>query len=277
MNLNARHVRVTSRNSIRWYRIMTAFELSKWYLDCVTDSGDASIAYTGMVHWGPVRLHYSSLLESTAGRVRTRHSLRPQIEPTIDHSSLRWRSGAFKIDAEWQTDSPEVRETIFASDAGSLEWHCLMPRAHARIHNRIGLGYVEHLTMTIAPWKLPIRTLRWGRFATPSDWIVWIDWLGQFSRRIVYWNGQIASTTLLEDGQIEFRDGARLMMDRSLVLREGPLGATALSVIPGVRDTFPAQLLQVNECKWRSRGRFERPGTSTVEAWAIHERVDWPK
>jgi len=171
---------------------MAAFELSKWYLDCVTDSGDVSIAYTGMVNWGPIRLHYSSLLESTAGLVGAKHSLRPQGEPKFEECALRWRSGALKIDGEWQADSPEIRETIFVNDAGSIEWHCRMPRAQARLHNRLGFGYAEHLNMTIAPWKLPIRTLRWGRFAAASDWIVWIDWLGEFTRRIVYWNGQIA-------------------------------------------------------------------------------------
>ena len=254
-----------------------AFKLSKWYLDCVTDSGDASVAYTGAVSWGPIRLHYSSFLGNTARTVRARYSLRPQAEPEIDGGTLRWRSRALGIDGEWQADAPEVRETVFACDAGSVEWHCLMPRARTRIHNLAGLGYAEHLNITIVPWKLPIRTLRWGRFATLSDWIVWIDWLGDFTRRIVYRNGQIAPTSLLEDSRIEFSDGARLTLDRSLVLREGPLGATALSVIPGVQDTFPARLLKVSEWKWRSSGRFERPGKSTVEGWAIHERVEWPK
>lgn len=254
-----------------------AFKLSKWYLDCITDFGDASIAYIGMAHWGPIRLHYSSLLENTAQSVTARHSLRPQTEPNIDRGSLRWRSGALRIDGEWQADSLEIRETVFASGAGSVEWHCLMPRAKSRINKRCGLGYVEHLNITIAPWELPIRTLRWGRFLTPSDWIVWIDWIGDFACRIVYWNGEIVPTSLLEDGQIEFHDGARLAMDRSLVLRQGPLGGTALSVIPGVRDTFPARLLKVNECKWRSRARLERSGRSAVEGWAIHESVEWPK
>jgi hypothetical protein len=256
---------------------MAAFQLSKWYMDCVATSGDASIAYTGTLRWGPVRLHYSSLLESTAESVKTKQTLRRQAEPEIDHGSLRWRSPALKIEGEWQSDFPEIRETVFACDAGSIEWHCLMPCAQARTHNRLGLGYAEHIRMTIAPWDLPIRNLRWGRFATPSDWIVWIDWLGDFTRRIVYRNGQIAPTSLLEDGQIEFCDGARLVLDRSLVLRKGRLGATILSGIPGVRDTFPARLLMVNECKWRSRGQFQRPGNSTAEGWAIHERVDWPK
>ncbi len=254
-----------------------AFKLSKWYLDCITDLGDASIVCTGTVDWGPICLHCSSLLENTARLVTARHSLWPQAAPNIDSGSLRWRSGALRIDSEWHAGSSEICETVFASDAGSIEWRCLMPRAETRINDRSGLGYAEHLTITIAPWKLPIRVLRWGRFATPSDWVVWIDWAGDFTRRIVYRNGETASASRIDDGLIEFQDGARLVMDRSLVLRQGRLGAQALSVIPGVRDTFPARLLKVNECKWRSRASFDRLGRPPVEGWAIHERVEWPK
>ena len=39
-----------------------------------------------------------------------------------------------------------------------------------------GLGYAEHLSMTIPPWRLPIDTLRWGRFLSPERSVVWIDW-----------------------------------------------------------------------------------------------------
>src|SRR5262249_41246921 len=143
--------------------------------------------------------------------------------------------------------------------------------------DRVGLGYAEHLTMTIPPWQLPIENLRWGRFISASDWAVWIDWQGEFSRRIVYLNGKKVSTLALEDEQVKFEDGALLAMDRSLVIRDGPLGTTALSGIPGLNKTFPARILQVNECKWRSRGRLQLPDGATVEGWVIHERVSWPR
>jgi hypothetical protein len=119
--------------------------------------------------------------------------------------------------------------------------------------------------------------LRWGRFTSASDWVVWIDWQHEFSRRIVYKNGKEVSTAALEDERIEFDDGSCLLMDRSLVLREGPLGTNALSMVPGIRKTFPARLLEIDECKWRSHARLERPGAPAVEGWAIHERVVWPK
>ena len=256
---------------------MTGIKLSKWYLDCVTDSGDVSIAYIGTFEWGLFGLHYSSLLESADDRVTTTYSLREQKEPAIGDNSISWTAEGLLTRAVWQSDSVAVHETILNSPEGLVEWHCLMPRARALFRDRVGLGYCEHLTMTIPPWKLPIDNLRWGRFISASDWVVWIDWKGEFSRRIVYLNGKSVATLALEDDHLDFENAACLSMDRSLVLREGPIGATALSIIPGARTTLPVRILQVNEHKWRSRARLQLPGGATVEGWAIHEKVSWPK
>jgi len=106
--------------------------------------------------------------------------------------------------------------------------------------------------------------------------VVWIDWDGEFRKRIVYFNGAAVAARVVGDGQIGFEDGSRLMMDLSLPLRQGALGSTVLSVIPGIRETFPARLMQVSESKWRSRARLERAGGEVVEGWAIHEVVKWP-
>jgi hypothetical protein len=256
---------------------MAAFQLSKWYLDCVTDSGNASIAYVGDLHWGPVHLHYSSLLRSAGNDVTQQNSLRRPNLPELSGSSISWNSAPFEFAAAWKADSTEVRETVFKNEEGLVDWHCLMPRARVRTGNDSGLGYVEHLTMTIPPWKIPIQHLRWGRFCGASDWAVWIDWQGEFSNRILYLNGSSVPGSTIEDQQISFEDGSCLTMDRSLTLRKGPLGTTVLSSIPGVSKILPARLLQVHECKWRSRARFESPGRPPVEGWAIHEIVSWPK
>jgi len=252
-------------------------KLSKWYLDCVTDSGDVSIAYIGAFSWGSLRLSYSSLLESTGDQVSERRSLGGENEPAVCQNSITWTAKTLHTRAAWQSDSIAVRETILDVPEGLVEWHCLMPRAHALFRDRVGLGYCEHLTMTIAPWKLPIENLRWGRFISPSDWVVWIDWQGEFSRRIVYLNGESVPTPALEDSHIDFENGARLSMDRSLVLRDGPIGNTALSIIPGARRTFPSRILQVEECKWRSRAQLQLPTGEIVDGWAVHEKVRWPK
>jgi len=255
---------------------MAAFHLSKWYLDYVTDPGDASIGYVGDLQWGPAHLHFSSLLRSQRSEVTQKNSLRRLTLPEVSGDQISWNSTQFEFSAVWHRDANEVRETVFASEEGSVDWHCLMPRARANAGGDSGFGYVEHLSMTIAPWKIPIRHLRWGRFLSAPDWIVWIDWQGEYSKRILYRNGE-ATTANIDDAEISLDDGSRLLMDRSLTLRSGPLGTTALSSIPGVNKTFPARLLQVNECKWRSRAKLECPGREDVEGWAIHEIVSWPE
>jgi len=257
------------------------FRLSKWYLDCVTDTGDASIAYIGEAVWGKLRLHYSSLLESTGTQVKERHSFRKPSQPHITGGLLHWESDVLDAEGEWKLDSQKstgtgIQRTIYRSEIGCIEWHCLAPRAAARIGMRRGLGYAEYLTMTIPPWKLPIASLRWGRFASDSHGIVWIDWQGESSQRFVFADGEAIGSHAVEDGRIEIANGARLTMDRSLVLRDGALGTTVLSRIPTIRKSFPARLLQIRECKWRSRGRLEWPGRPPEEGWVIHERVDWP-
>jgi hypothetical protein len=254
-----------------------AFKLSKWYLDCVSDSGEASILYTGTAGWGTFHLNYSSLLETAGDAVITRQSFQAGGEPTVAGKSLLWRSDALQVDGEWKSDSTELRSTVFSSTEGSIEWHCLMPRARARIGRREGLGYAEHLAMTVAPWKIPLRTLRWGRFTSDSEWVVWIDWRGEYSQTLAYRNGGEVRISSLEDARIEFEDLSQLLMDRSLVIRDGPLRSTVLSAIPGVRDCLPVRILQVTECKWRSRARLQRCDGGTVEGWAIHERVEWPE
>lgn len=67
---------------------MAAFQLAKWYLDCVTESGKVTIAYVGDLHWGPVRLHYSSLLRSAADNVTQQNSLRRPSMPEVNGTSI---------------------------------------------------------------------------------------------------------------------------------------------------------------------------------------------
>lgn len=245
---------------------MPEFRLSKWYLDSVTDAGEVTIVYTGALAWGPLRLRLSSLLEDATAR----HSLRRQPEPALVGDLLRWRSPALQFEGQWRAQAAAIRETVYAGPHGVVDWHCLMPRAAATLNGRSGGGYAERLHMTAPPWALPLRTLRWGRFHSRHDWLVWIDWQGDFQQRIVYHNGVRVQAGHVGDERLELPGGGCLRLDCALVLRQGPLAA-----LPGV-DNLPARLLRVTECKWRSRGCLERPGKAAAPGWAIHEHVEWP-
>src|SRR5215471_12118937 len=107
---------------------MAAFQLSKWYLDCVSDSGNTLIAYIGDFHWGPVSFHFSSVLRSSDQQVEQKHSLREQSIPLVTDDQVSWSSPLFGVEGTWHSDSHAVRETIFKNEIGSVEWHCFMPR-----------------------------------------------------------------------------------------------------------------------------------------------------
>lgn len=147
-----------------------------------------------------------------------------------------------------------------------------MPRAMCRVSLRDevfdGMGYAELLEMTVAPWKLPIRELRWGRWLSENSSVTWIDWQGAFPLSLVLEDGIPSEGCVADDG-VKMGDRClRLTTDR--VIRSGTLGATVLGSLGGIGDALPPALARTHEQKWLSRGSLE---PQRLQGWAIHERV----
>ena len=262
---------------------MPGFELSKWYADCTSAEGDAAIVYHAELRWRAVTIHYASLLTRRAGcPARAVYSLRKRSGPAVQGDEIVWESPAWQAAGSWRGLGGGHENVLFASKDGSLDWNCVAPRAAARVQigsepTIEGWGYAEHLRLTLAPWLLPIRRLRWGRFVNARDALVWIDWSGAYNKRVVYLNGSAVTATEIGDGEVALaEDGARLTLDKGMVLREGVLGSTALKVIPNLDRLFPHSILNMRECKWLSRAVLRRTGQPDSPGIAIHEVVEWP-
>jgi hypothetical protein len=262
---------------------MPAFELSKWYADCTSEEGDAVIIYHAELHWRAVTVYYASLLTHRAGcRASARYSLRKRPAPAVRGDRIVWESPEWRASGSWRDVSPSHNNVLFESESGSLEWNCLAPRAAAAVEIDSkpaiqGWGYAEHLRLSIAPWRLPIRRLRWGRFVNATDALVWIDWGGSYNRRVVYLNGSSVCATEISDRELVLAQNvAVLSLDTGTVLRDGLLGSTALSVIPHLDRLFPDSILNMRECKWLSGAVLRRPGHPDSVGIAIHEVVEWP-
>jgi len=263
---------------------MARFELSKWYADCVTEQGDALILYSAELRWRGPAIHYTSLLLHHHGHAtRSRFSLRQEAPPEArPGGSIAWKSRTWKAEGAWRKPDGGLRQVLYDSPGGTLEWECLAPRSAARV--RIGeeecfegWGYAERMRLSLPPWRLPIRQLRWGRFLNATDALVWIDWRGPYERQAVYHNGAAISAGSIGDREIVLAHGAGVLsLDLMAVLREGAIGATALAVLPNLNRLFPATLLGVRERKLLSRGVLRRPGHPDSNGMAIHEVVDWP-
>ncbi|NNG17549.1 MAG: hypothetical protein HKM89_13820 [Gemmatimonadales bacterium] len=255
------------------------FELSKWYCDCVSDEGAAFIGYWARLRWGPLVLPYAaSLQKAPAEAPRERSSLLPGPAPVMRERVLRWNSKRLGIRGVWNARLPSCGRALLEAPGGAIAWDCHVPSAESCIDlangtRMSGLGYAEHLTLSIRPWQLPFDELRWGRFLSEDDAVTWIEWSGRQMRRWVFHNGRALGVARISEGLIELPDDhGTLEFADPMVLREGRLLSGALRAMPAASLLLRGGLRHAHETKWLSRGTFTTP-TRTSSGWTIHEVV----
>jgi hypothetical protein len=257
-------------------RVSSEFSLVKWYMDCVTDLGEAAILYCADLHWRGMHLVYSSIL-STIGPAIESYSSLASYRLSLNDGQLLVEFPRLHVSGKWKPDAAPVQHTVYENAAGSVHWNCLQPRS--RVNLRVGerefsgLGYAECLTLTLPPWQLPMRQLRWGRFVSPEDSLAWVDWQGEFSTSFVIHNGCECEPLSVSDSELAI-PGATLRMDESFALRAGRLGSTVLPGAPALAKLLPHSLFNIEEQKWRSRGILNARDRSS-HGWVIHEVVHW--
>ena len=254
----------------------TPFFLVKWYMDCVTDLGDAVILYCAELRWRGLHAAYSSVL-SVDGRSVESHASMTRYRLSSAGGEILVELPRLGVSGRWEASAAPFQHTVFEDASGSVLWNCLQPRAsvHLRIGDRelTGLGYAECLTVTLPPWQLPMRQLRWGRFVSPEDSLAWIDWQGSYSTNFAVHNGISCETLSVSDSEVAMRH-ATLRMEESFPLRAGRLGSTILPGAPALGKLLPRSLANIEEHKWRSRGILNAESGSS-KGWVIHEVVHW--
>ena len=258
---------------VEWF----AVRLTKWYMDLVMDDGRVAIvSWARLEGFGPV-LTWSNRLTRRGLAVEDVKSTSPVGGPHHDGDVMQWSHAGLSFVGQWQRSSEPITRRLHESQHGAILWECLMPRAIATmtIDGEIlhGHGYTERLTMTLRPWLLPIRNLRWGRFhSSTGGGVVWLEWNGSCPLSVVVCDGIEASGAAIKDDVIESGDW-RLDLACECVLRDGAIGSTALSGVPGLGRIAPIAMLGTHEHKRLSRGIVSRHDGRIERGWAIHEVV----
>lgn len=254
--------------------------LDKWYLDAVSDRGEVAMLYWASLRRGAFALHYGAALHRPAdGPPTARYTLHPGAAPESGNGTrVDWVSTRLGIQAHWDGCDPAVGRTLLSTPDGAIRWDCTLPRASASVtigpHAVNGLGYVERLTMTLPPWRVPCDELRWGRFLSDREHLVWIDWRGQTPRTWVFADGTEHQAAEISTHAVTIADaGIHLEMGKSADLRTGTLRRTALSPLRWLVSLLP-RWRHAREEKWLAAAALTtRYGTSS--GWVIHERVRW--
>lgn len=257
------------------------FSLDKYYLDAVTDSGDFLIGYYAKLRFGELSLCYSDTVHSNGIEgVAPGPSFDRRSTPVSAGQSLTWNHTRLGVQGRWTSLSPPVRKELLSTSEGCVDWNCLQPGSKVKLHTSSGmaveaLGYCESLGLTIAPWRLGLKELIWGRFVSESDCIVWLEWKGEHKRRLLFWNGAQAELVSIRENAVEARRFS-IALNPVETVRDGYLGPNILSKVPAVKRLAPATLLQVHEHKQLCRGVLTTSEGDTKEGWVIHETVVWP-
>jgi hypothetical protein len=248
--------------------------MRKWYLDCAADDGTVWIGYWGSVRWSAVRIPFVSSLLFADGRLSATTALSADPEPLLDGGVLTWSSPSLGVDARLTSRGSGAESQLHES----VRWRCVMPSADVVVQLRDreirGLGYGELLEITVAPWRLPIRELLWGRATCGATSLVWIRWYGAHPLQLAYRNGIAQAATQVEDDRVLLADGMRLEMSDCVVLRDDSLGNT-LKPLGAIAAIAARALNGAIERKWRSRGTLFEGDRPISEGWVIHERVEF--
>jgi hypothetical protein len=158
---------------------------------------------------------------------------------------------------DWAVEVPVGRVTVRLDKEGTIE----------------GQGYVERLALTLVPWRLPVTTLRWGRWgsADRARSLIWIDWQGPSPRTWVFLDGRLQRGAAVSDSVVA-GEGFSLALEPSQRLVHRGLDGLVQHV-PGLRSLLPESLLALSETKWAGVGRLSAGDGGPIAAPALYEVV----
>jgi hypothetical protein len=265
--------------------LRSGFRLRKWYLDVVDGDGSACIGYWARLSWGPLRLHYASLLLAEPGAAPVqRQTLQPGPPPRLEGGACTWTCPPLGVAGAWAALAAPLQKVLLATPTGGIRWNCHQPAAAARLSfdtdagaagTLRGFGYVEVLELTLPPWRLPFDRLWWGRFVGAGASLVWLQWRGRSQRRLALLDGELHRTPRITAERVALDGAGSLDLAEHTDVRAAPLGAGALRSLPGLVRLLPRRFRDADERKRLSRGTLHRAGREPVQGWAIHEVVQW--
>lgn len=258
---------------------MSNFLISKWYLDCTGDDGTVFIGYSAAAKWKMLSFHFSSvLLRYPDNRTYEKTSWTKGTLPECDGTTFYWSPRSLKVEASWENLLKPIERPLYKDDEGEIYWSCLAPKARAHVALEgfpaiAGLGYVECLKLSIVPWRLPMNELRWGRFLTDQDSLVWIDWTGRTQKTLVLHNCSESAPAHATDNEVAADGGLKLSLVQQAVVRSGPIVSSVVPNIRGLKWMLPFGISRMHECKWLSKGILVMPDSPARSGWSIHEVV----
>lgn len=262
-------------------KLQIKFKIEKFYLDCIDEEGNCFIVYWAKVKFLLAGFLYSGLIFCDKdGFATEKSSFRRIPGPVIDRTiSLK---DHLEADVSLKGIDQPVSLTLYEDrNKNELIWNCHHPKGLAGIRYKgstyKGYGYSESLISKVKPWNLPISELRWGRFLSDSDTLIWISWKGTYPLNRMFYNGFEYNDAIFKEDIVIFGKGAyQLTFKEIQVIREGVI-SRLFSGMPHLRMFFNQRILSTLETKYRARTAFSKNTITVSNGWSLFETVIWGK
>lgn len=253
------------------------FSLVKWYFDCEAADGRVAIAYWAQLAWRRLAVTWQSIVLYEPGNEPVRRStLVAAPPPVVSGDSLAWRAEALGCAVHVESRQRPIEARLLDADTGVVDWRVEAPAAQVSVALAgfapvRGPGYAERIIITVPPWRLPIRELRWGRWldASPDRSVVWIDWAGESPRTWVFVDGDLAPSAVVTDERIS-AGAVSVTAEESRTLEDFTFSRIA-STIPGLEAVVPKSILALRQVRWSSVCTLRDGDAAPLIGRAIHE------
>jgi len=261
------------------------FHLNKWFLDFIGNNGETMIFYSAILSWKGFAVHYASWIHySPKNGVKVKSHFINTQTPKIKGNEITWQDDKFKVSGVWKSTTNQLKSRIFDSEEGYLDWNCFQPASIVKliINGNVieGKGYAEQLILTTYPWHIPMNDLRWGRFHSVNDTLVWIELQKENKKQWVWLNGEKITDCKINDDHISITEKKiMLKLDCDIALESEKkifhVVEKLLRHLPGFNKLMPYQFLMAKNHKWLSNGELQKNDNTIINGKAIHEWVNF--
>lgn len=245
--------------------------LEKWYSDCILE-GEAQLRYRANLTLGPVTVGYAGTVNS-AGFLHSEFRLRPVRLPEIVNGCAVW---PLQEDRQltW-SGAQALPHTLFTGSCGELTWSpCVLSGQVHDGETLQGRGYLECLRMNFAPWRLGLRTLRWGRYCGEAHSLVWIEWIGANALRLLLVDGNAEGFAAIDPLGVRSARGHDLRFDTPTRFIHGPLGGNVAGALPWALRRL--RFFRGVEQRWLAQAELALPSGARERGNVVFEEVSWP-
>jgi len=261
------------------------FYINKWFLDFTGRDGEAMIFYAAKLIWHGLSANYTSWINyNPLSGVKVKSRFRNVNFPEKNENSITWNDKKFGVSGKWESTAGPVQSRLYDSEEGYLDWFCYQPASHVKLNvngkSMEGCGYAEQLIMTVPAWRIPMDELRWGRFVSKQNNLVWIELRKDERMKWLWVNGEKEIECIIENESVSVPNkDQQLELDKGVVLEfEKKIQSVVEKIIryiPGFNKLIPIQFIMADETKWLSNGRLLINGQVISEGKAIHELVNF--